>query len=311
MEKILFISPSTPDKTNWVMSLGTITFCTLFLGWLAYRFPVTFLIMVITIVFCWGAFVLQYISLPHKFILTNSHFIIKRFLKDSAIPLQNIKYIRPITKKQLYSKYGVFYSFGSFGSYPSKQESLIAYNIRWDNWVLLITDRGKFLISPNDMQLIDATIQQIEKVKGGDAYSEIMLPHSTQWFKFISIAIVASVILLLYMGYRQPRVVFDSDAFKLKGIFGVNIPLADITKADTIAWREMPAISIRTGGISLFKVNRGRFRTADGEKVRLNIHRGVSPVIRLVDNDGITYYINRKNVAETREIFNKIKTNQE
>jgi len=286
------------------MSLGSLFFCTLLLGGFAYYIPQTFLMMVITIIFIWGCLVLAYISTAHKFILTNSHFIIKRYLKDSAIPLQNIKSIRPVTMKQFYRNH---LWVSPFGHYPSKLKSIISYSCRWNNWVLLTTDRGKFLISPNDMHLIDATIQQIEKVKDGEANNEIMSISSSQWRRFIPIAITASVFFLVYMGYKEPRVVFHSDAFKLKGLYGLNIPFAEIAEADTITWREMPAISIRTNGISLMKVRRGNFRTTGGDKVRLSINRSSSPVIRIVDRESVVYYINRKNAAETRQIFNSVK----
>ena len=130
--------------------------------------------------------------------------------------------------------------------------------------------------------------------------------------KFIPIVVVAStaiVGLYIYLGYKEPKVEFDSNAFKLKGIYGVNIPFAEIARVDTIRWREMPAISIRTNGISLFKVHRGNFRTTDGEKIRLSIYRGTKPVIRIVDHQGKAYYINRKDAAETRQIFNQLTIN--
>ena len=101
----------------------------------------------------------------------------------------------------------------------------------------------------------------------------------------------------------------DANTFKLKGLYGVNLPFTEIAEADAISWSKMPAISLRTNGISLNKVHRGKFRTTDGEKIHLSIQRGVSPVIRIVKNDGSVYYINRKNAAETRQIFNKLKTN--
>ena len=127
-----------------------------------------------------------------------------------------------------------------------------------------------------------------------------------KWRKYIPIVIVAVVFLFVYTGYKEPRFISDVNALKLKGMYGVNIPFAEIAEADTIAWREMPKISIRSNGISLFKVSRGKFRTADGEKIHLSIHRGVSPVIRIVNRQGAVYYINRKNAAETRKIFNNI-----
>jgi hypothetical protein len=130
-----------------------------------------------------------------------------------------------------------------------------------------------------------------------------------KWRKVIPIAIVLPVGLFIYLGYKEPKVVFDTNSFKLKGVYGVNLSFTEIAEADTIAWSKMPEISRRTNGISLNKVSRGKFKTADGEKIHLSIHCGVSPVIRIVKQDGSVYYINRKNAAETRQIFKKININ--
>ena len=127
-----------------------------------------------------------------------------------------------------------------------------------------------------------------------------------KWRKFLPIAIIVPVVLLIYFSYKEPKVEIDTNAFKLKGVYGVNLPFTEIVEADTIVWSKMPAISIRTNGISLNKVNRGKFKTTDGEKIHMSIHRGVSPVIRIVEKDGSVYYINRKNATETRQIFKKL-----
>jgi len=132
-----------------------------------------------------------------------------------------------------------------------------------------------------------------------------------KWRRLIPIAIVVPVGLLIYFGYKEPKVQIDANAFILKGLYGINLPFSEIVEADTIVWSKMPAISIRTNGISLNKVNRGKFRTVDSEKVHLSIHRGVSPVIRIVEQDGSVYYINRKNATETRQIFKKLNINKE
>ena len=123
----------------------------------------------------------------------------------------------------------------------------------------------------------------------------------------IAIVIIAFVGFTTYWGYKEPKVEIDSNAFALKGMYGVNLPFAEITETDTITWDKMPAISIRTNGISLNKVNRGKFKTTDGDNIYMSIYSGVSPVIRIVKQDGSVYYINRKNADETRQIFNTLK----
>jgi hypothetical protein len=126
------------------------------------------------------------------------------------------------------------------------------------------------------------------------------------WSTIICIATVVPVGLLIYLAYKEPKAVIDANTFKLKGIYWVNLPFSEIVETDTIVWNKMPAISLRTNGISLNKVHRGKFRTTDGDKVHLSIQRGISPVIKIVDKSGSVYYINRKNADETRQIFKKL-----
>jgi len=115
--------------------------------------------------------------------------------------------------------------------------------------------------------------------------------------------------LILFLAYKEPKVKINANKFKLIGLHGVNLPFSEIAAADTLVWSDMPKISRRTFGISLNEVHRGKFETANGSNVHLNIHSGVSPVIRIVGKDRSVYYINRRNANETREIFEKLNIN--
>ena len=130
-----------------------------------------------------------------------------------------------------------------------------------------------------------------------------------KWQLFLPILIVVSAGFLVYFGYKEPVVEFNSNILKLKGLYGINLTVTEIIEVDTILYIEMPAIAMRTNGISLNRVHRGKFRTTKDEKIHLNIHSGVSPLIRIVEKGGLVYYINRKNAEETRQIFNKLKNN--
>ena len=308
--KILFISPSTLDRKSLILTLIICVLPTLYFGWGSYRTFATnntsSSVAAFVAALFLGIFILGVICTPHKYILTNSHLIIKRYIKDIVIPLQNIKYIRLMTsddKKGMWRTFGAEGAFGSWGYYStSAHKNLIVFARRYDNRTLVVTDRKKYVIAPDDLQLIDVTAQQI-----GQAETQTMEIPANSWRKYIPAAIVIATTVFLYLPYKEPKVVFDSNAFKLKGIYGVNIPFAEIAKADTITWSEMPAIHIRTNGISLFKVHRGNFKTRDGDKVRLSVQRGVNPIIRIVKKDGSVYYINRKNAAETKQLFNQLK----
>lgn len=110
-------------------------------------------------------------------------------------------------------------------------------------------------------------------------------------------------------GYKEPVVKINSNTLRLKGLYGVNILFFEIAEADTIAWREMPAIALRTNGISLNKAHSGKFGTTQDEKIHLNIYSGISPIIRIAEQNGSVYYINRKSAEETRQMLNDLKIN--
>jgi hypothetical protein len=160
-------------------------------------------------------------------------------------------------------------------------------------------------MDPNDMQLKKPVTKQI-----GRNVTDIQGPEIKrtvkQWRRDIRVMITIVALVIIYLAYKEPKVVFEPNAFKLIGLNGVNIPLDEISEIGVITWPEMPSISIRIIGTSLFKVHRGKFKTTAGGKSYLSIYRGVSPIIRIVDNNGEIYFINRKNANETIQIFNKL-----
>jgi hypothetical protein len=305
MEKILFISSSTQDKKTWILTIivcgfTLLLFCTLLIS-------ITYIMAAMFLLFLFIS-VAGLISTPNKYILTNTHLIIKRHRKDIYIALSEIQEIRLLSnreQKNIRNSTGCVGPFGHHGTFSTfKFRKLNVYARRFNNWVLIITDHKKYVIAPDDLQLIEATAKEIS-LTDVDLQTQPYTPVKN-WSIVVTVAITLLFILLLYFPYREPKVEFDSNTFKLKGIYGVSIPLTGIAEVDTITWREMPAISLRTNGISLLKTHRGHFKTTHGDRVRLSVIRGINPIIRIVDNNGVMYYINRKNVAETRQIFNEI-----
>jgi hypothetical protein len=121
--------------------------------------------------------------------------------------------------------------------------------------------------------------------------------------RLIGIVIVVIALIPTLFAFREPKVLNSLDLFKVHGLWGISLPITEIASADTISWKEMPSIALRTNGISLFGVNRGDFKTRDGENVRISVKSGGSPVIMITDKDGKAFYINRKKPNETRKIF--------
>ena len=92
------------------------------------------------------------------------------------------------------------------------------------------------------------TIKYIQEVK------PVM---AKKWQILLITAIIAPIGLGMFFGCKEPIVKIDTNAFSLRGLYGVNIPFTEIAETDTIVWSKMPAISIRTNGISFYRVREG------------------------------------------------------
>ncbi|MCL2877330.1 MAG: PH domain-containing protein, partial [Acidobacteria bacterium] len=233
----------------------------------------------------------------------------------ARIPLLNLR-ISDLAEVEVLES-GVFRRFGGFGiRYGSLGWGFVLHN----KAICLKTHKGRgFAFSAKNpamtAELIEVARRALKEPvevsaqisQTGTGIHAIEAPAKPWRRNIPAVIIVLVVITVIYLGYSEPRVAFDSNAFKLKGLYGVDIPLTEITEVDLVTLHEMPAISMRTNGISLSGVRRGNFRTNSGDNIRLSINLGVNPVIRIVDRNGAVYYINRKNPDETRQIFNSIK----
>ena len=318
MEKILFTSPSTLDRKSLLLTVIVCVIPSLFFGWMFYSSiaannnSVTVIWGIMAALFS-GIFIAGFVNTPYKYILVNSRLIIKRHIKDTVIPLQDIRQIRLMTKDDkigLIRTFGMEGAFGSYGYYRTAlHKKIIVFVRRYSNWTLVSTGSKNYVIAPDDVQLIDIAAQQIGQVGTDNRAMNLAAYHWRRWLPAAIFVVVSLFVsLLIYQVNMEPKVSFDFNSFKMDGLYGVNIPFSEIAQADTITWLQMPQISLRTNGISLMKVNRGHFKTTDGSKIRLSIYCGVSPVIRIADCRGAVYYINRKNADETRKIFSQLKS---
>ena len=123
-----------------------------------------------------------------------------------------------------------------------------------------------------------------------------------------TLVIVSGTGILTYSGYREPKTTISPTSLKVQSFtpWNVTVPVMDIVSVDTILRKEMPRISLRSNGISLFGVNRGWFKTKDGNKVWLSLNPDVDPVIVIEERNGRKYYLNKANTKETLDLFKKL-----
>ena len=114
---------------------------------------------------------------------------------------------------------------------------------------------------------------------------------------------------LFFMNYNSEIIVTDN-VIEIKGEYAMTIPFSDI---DTVMLIEkLPPIKTRTNGISTRKVNIGKFKMSDGEKVNLYINKDVPlfieirPIAHSQMLKAQLVFLNRKTVEETKALYEEI-----
>lgn len=116
----------------------------------------------------------------------------------------------------------------------------------------------------------------------------------------ISMLIVAVVLIL---SFRPTKITVEEEYIKISGMYGREIPIADIVSVDLI--EEMPPIASRTNGSDTGKQAKGHFRFSNGEHCMLFIHKQ-PPYIQLRTTDEL-YYLNLSDQDSTLELFETLK----
>ena len=107
----------------------------------------------------------------------------------------------------------------------------------------------------------------------------------------------------LAMSFRPTRITVGEETIKISGMYGREIPVADIVSVDLLD--EMPPIAMRTNGSDTGNQAKGHFMFKNGEKGMLFIHKQ-APYIQLRTKDNL-YYLNLSDKEKTVELFNTMK----
>ena len=123
-------------------------------------------------------------------------------------------------------------------------------------------------------------------------------------YLIVLLAVASSVI----PNYRETKVQFENDTFKIKGTYGVTIPFKDIEEVDTVS--AIPKISLRTNGYAFGKTRIGNFRFADGSDAKLFVIKGFGPFLVIKSKERVPVYINFEDKQKTIDLYNRLKTKE-
>ena len=116
----------------------------------------------------------------------------------------------------------------------------------------------------------------------------------------VSMLIVAIVLIL---SFRPTRITVGEETVKISGMYGREIPIADIVSVELLD--EMPPIAMRTNGSDTGSQAKGHFRFSNGDKCMLFIHKK-APYIQLRTSTDL-YYLNLSDKGKTVELFETLK----
>jgi hypothetical protein len=127
------------------------------------------------------------------------------------------------------------------------------------------------------------------------------------WAFVVVIALVILIpIVLIISGSKDSDVVLGKEVFQVKGIYGVDIPINEIIRIDTVS--TLPNIVLRTNGYAFGKTRVGYFRLKDKSTVKLFVKAGNPPYIVVESKEQNPIYLNFKNKDKTLELFNRLTT---
>lgn len=120
----------------------------------------------------------------------------------------------------------------------------------------------------------------------------------------ICVAVVMMVATpIIYIYNADLDVTFREERMEIAGIYGTAIRYSDV--AGVTECESLPAISYRSNGFSLDKVNLGHFKTKNGQTVRLFTH-SKKFFIRIETKGGDCLYLSKERPAATKRLYYEI-----
>jgi hypothetical protein len=133
---------------------------------------------------------------------------------------------------------------------------------------------------------------------------------NTKWNKIMVVLLVGTLLFvvgLLGYGFKENKITFDSESISFKGSYGETLTKAEIKSIELVG--ELPKIAFKTNGFALGTINKGYFKTINGDIVKLILNSDAKPIILFTKTDGkIIYYSakdkpNEKVLDEMRNIL--------
>lgn len=132
---------------------------------------------------------------------------------------------------------------------------------------------------------------------------------STKWNKIgvvILIGTLLFVVGLLGFGFNENKITFDSERISFKGIYGETLTGSEIQSIELVS--QLPEITLKANGFALGTINKGYFKTKNGEIVKLILNSDNKPIILFTKTDGKKIYYSAKDKSNEEVVAEMRKT---
>lgn len=151
----------------------------------------------------------------------------------------------------------------------------------------------------------------VEEMIGGDTGSSPLsnkMQYSSAYHLFWIVPVIAVGFLLVIPQVKETKVEADSESITIKGFQGERMDYLNILEVDTVL--HLPDIKTKTMGYALAGTIKGKFKTTDGEKVKLFVKSGYPPYILIRSKDRMPVYLNFRDRERTITIYKELKSRQ-
>jgi hypothetical protein len=112
------------------------------------------------------------------------------------------------------------------------------------------------------------------------------------------------VLALLVLGFKEDQLIVTGSTMEISGLYGEKLELNDILSIELV--QHVPPIKMKTNGFALGTINKGYFKTVDGQVVKLIMNSNATPCILILKSDGKRIYFSSKSIPNSK-LFESLK----
>lgn len=113
------------------------------------------------------------------------------------------------------------------------------------------------------------------------------------------------VILLLVFGFKESKLVILENEILISGMYGETLNYNDILAVHLID--SLPKIKMKSNGFALGEINKGYFKTSDGERIKLLLNSNQKPLLLFTKQNGEKVFFSSK-IKSNSDILNDVKS---